>query len=165
MSLIKETGVGIVNANSYASVSDSNKYLSGNILWNSKTLPEKEELLKQASIIIDNNFEFWGVKRDYDTFLEFPRDKFFDYFDRVEVIDKVPVDIVKATCYVALDLCSRDPVQDTENATPIRRIQITGMMEVELGGSGSIGNRREPINRQALKLLNRWGASKGAKYY
>ena len=107
------------NANSYATLTESNSYMetvrpSDEVTWLKESEPTRERLLMLATRIIDNHFIFFGLKTDSNQSLQWPRQsvrvdgnfslynqKFFDK-------DLVPAVVKNATSQLALELVSKD---------------------------------------------------------
>ncbi len=65
--LIKETGDGLPNANSYANVADGDAYFEGHLYasaWTAATTANKEKALVFATRLIDSQYQFGGIKNE-----------------------------------------------------------------------------------------------------
>ena len=63
LTLIKEDGTGLANANSYADATDGNAYHEGHLYataWNAATTGQKEAALVMATRLLDGEFQFFG---------------------------------------------------------------------------------------------------------
>ena len=65
LTLIKETGAGLVDANSYADVADGNAYHDGHLYataWTGASDDQKAVALVMASRLIDAEWQFNGTR-------------------------------------------------------------------------------------------------------
>jgi hypothetical protein len=76
LTLIKEDGTGKANANSYASVEDSDAYHDGHLyatVWAAATIAKKEAALVFATRLIDTEYQFNGTRALAGQALQWPR--------------------------------------------------------------------------------------------
>lgn len=75
MALVKETGEGLSNSNSYASAADADAYFTdrGNTTWASYAVSQKEAALIRATDYIDANYIFRSVPLRPNQSLQCPR--------------------------------------------------------------------------------------------
>src|SRR6186713_2161702 len=76
LTLIKETGAGLADANSYASGADGDAYFDGHLYataWTAATLANKEKALVFATRLIDAEYLFAGWKTTEEQALQWPR--------------------------------------------------------------------------------------------
>ena len=76
LTLIKETGAGLSDANSYATAADGDTYHDGHLYatsWTAATTGSKEKALVMATRLIDGLFQFSGFKRMSTQALQWPR--------------------------------------------------------------------------------------------
>jgi hypothetical protein len=124
LTLIKETGAGLANANSYADVDDGNAYHDGHLYtsaWTGAGDDQKAVALVMASRLIDAEFQFNGTRTNAVQGLQWPRAKCpepdnvhvplsvllpipYDYVQ----YDTVPKAVVQATCELARELLITD---------------------------------------------------------
>ena len=124
LTLIKETGVGLVDANSYADVADGNSYHDGHLYasaWTAASDAQKAVALVMASRLIDAEFQFNGTRTNAVQGLQWPRAKCpepdnvhvpisvllpipYDYVQ----YDTVPKAVVQATCEMERELLIAD---------------------------------------------------------
>ena len=74
--LVKETGLGLSTANSYATAADGDSYHEGHAYpsgWTSKTTAQKEAALVMATRVIDAYVQFGGRKTTDGQALQWPR--------------------------------------------------------------------------------------------
>ena len=79
--LIKETGAGLSDANSYATAADGDGYHDGHLyaaVWTAAVTGSKEKALVMATRLIDGLFQFNGFKRMSTQALQWPRREFRD---------------------------------------------------------------------------------------
>ena len=124
LTLIKETGAGLVDANSYADVADGNVYHDGHLYataWTAASTDQKAVALVMASRLLDAEYQFGGVKTTDSQALLWPRYRCVDP-DRDPAIrvgllmitenwvpeDTVPKAVVQAACELARELLIAD---------------------------------------------------------
>jgi hypothetical protein len=124
LTLIKETGAGLANANAYADVADADAYHAGHLYataWTGATAVQKTAALVMATRLIDAEYQFNGVKTMDSQALLWPRYRCVDP-DRDPAIrvgrltiwenwlpeDQVPKNLVAATCELARELLIAD---------------------------------------------------------
>jgi len=112
LGVIKETGVGLANANSYASVDDGDAYHAGHLYptaWTSATTEKKKAALVMATRLIDVEYHFSGVRAVTTQSLQWPRENCPDP-DAGDLLSKtvVPKAVVHATCELARELIIAD---------------------------------------------------------
>jgi hypothetical protein len=141
--VVKETGPGSANANSYASVADADAYHEAHLYasaWTSASQATKEAALVMATRLIDGCYQFNGRKVSSAQALQWPRAKAIDpdgpnntelfgvsgrYFPE----DAVPVAVVNATCEVARELIKADST-DATDAEGLQSISIAGALNL-----------------------------------
>jgi len=151
--IIKETGAGSSDANSYASRSDGNAYADSRLhstAWTGASDDDKDRALIQATRTIDQEFQFNGYKANQSQALAWPRIECPDpdqpgYSSHLALrfipgayVDPtiVPVDVVNATCELAIALLAGDRTGDAQG-DGIKRIDIAGALEVEFSGQSA----------------------------
>ena len=134
MALEIEDGTGKTNAESYASVSDFDAYMTRRGLsLTTDTEANKEKLLVLAADYIEGLAErLQGTKSDYRNALQFPR---YDVwlFDHYIDSDDIPQRLKDAQCQLAYDMESKDafPVGSGESVIkkkvgPIEKTYASG---------------------------------------
>lgn len=153
--LIKETGAGLSDANSYASAADGDAYHDGHLYasaWTATTTGNKETALVMATRLIDGLFQFDGFKRLSAQALQWPRRECRDPDIETGVIPglllvrgpyldetKVPALVVNATCELARALLIEDRTDDPDGE---------GLISMNVVGSLGIvfnANDRQPV--------------------
>ncbi|HNT14145.1 MAG TPA: hypothetical protein PKO21_04705 [Verrucomicrobiota bacterium] len=112
LTLIKETGAGLVDANAYANAADGDAYHDGHLYasaWTAATLANKEKALVMATWLIDGQYQFNGVKADEAQARQWPRRRcrLPDSEDELPA-DSVPKAVIEATCEMARELLVAD---------------------------------------------------------
>jgi hypothetical protein len=124
LTLIKETGAGLADANSYAAVADGNTYHDGHLYgtaWTAATDAQKATALVMASRLIDAEYQFGGVQTTDGQALAWPRYRCSDP-DRDPMVrtsslliwenwlpeNLVPKNVIAATCELARELLIAD---------------------------------------------------------
>src|SRR5512137_1468455 len=111
LTLIKEEGAGMDDANAYADVTDADKYHEGHLYataWTSATAEKKAAALVMATRLIDALFQFNGVRTKATQALQWPREDCPDPDANPDVVgqrlvlsDVLPKAVVDATCETA----------------------------------------------------------------
>lgn len=108
LTLIKETGAGLVDANSYASAADGDAYHDGHLYasaWTGATLADQEKALVMATRLIDGQYQFAGLKTSSTQALQWPRMSCLDPDGEDDLpVDAVPKAVQDATCELAREL-------------------------------------------------------------
>ena len=112
LTLIKETGAGLADANNYADVDDGDAYHAGHLYataWTAADADKKASALVMASRLIDAECQFDGVKTTDAQALQWPRRQ-CRIPDNEDVLpdDAVPKAVVAATCELARELIITD---------------------------------------------------------
>lgn len=110
--LIKETGAGLANANSYADVADGDAYHAGHLYataWTATSADQKAVALVMASRLIDAEYQFGGIRAVASQALQWPRRqcRIQDQEDELPD-DAVPKALVDAACELARELLIAD---------------------------------------------------------
>src|SRR5258708_19869675 len=77
LTLIKEDGTGVANANSYVDANDGDAYHEGHLYvsaWTAATTANKEAALVFATRLIDAEFQFNCWRSNDEQALQWPRD-------------------------------------------------------------------------------------------
>ena len=172
LTLIKEDGTGMVDANSYASAADSDAYHDGHLYataWTGATLATKEKALVMATRLIDGEYQFNGFKESDEQALQWPRERCPDPDrsgggivpgivssfggDSWVASDVVPARVVQATCELARELI----VADRTAAPPGEGVTLVRLADQ----SETIYNKRDKrpvVPMVAQSLLCKYGA-------
>ena len=168
LTLIKEDGTGVANANSYADANDGDAYHEGHLYasaWTAATTANKEKALVFATRLIDSQFQFNGWRSNDEQALQWPRDHCPDPDKGLSIaivlrlrgasfvdFDVVPKAVVDATCEMARELLIVD-----RTAAPAGE----GMASTYNGPVGtkySKGDTRPIISHVAQAMLAKYGA-------
>lgn len=172
----KETGAGLANSNSYASVADGDAYAASRLYsssWVNATQTQKEQAVIMASRTIDQEIQFNGYKQSQQQAMQWPRRLCPDPdSDENSVIlggglgggpylpeNTVPSLVVQATCETALQLLKSDRTGDAQGQG-IKRVSLEGAVEVEFAEGMEAPL---PITRDALHMLSKYGQAIGAQ--
>jgi hypothetical protein len=112
LTLIKETGAGLADANAYADVATGDAYHDGHLYataWTVATADQKAVALVMATRVLDAEYRFGGVKAKDGQALQWPRSECREP-DTGDVVpdDAVPKALVDATCELARELLIAD---------------------------------------------------------
>jgi len=161
LTLIKEDGTGLANANAYANAADGDAYHDGHLYataWTGATADKKAAALVMASRLIDALFQFRGVRTKSAQALQWPREDCPDPDANPDVVgqrfvlsDVVPKAVVDATCETARALIIED-----RTANPLGEgLKFSGIGELQQ--SFDKGDRRPMIPHLALAMLSKFG--------
>jgi len=168
LTLIKETGAGLADANAYADVDDGNAYHAGHLYataWTAAADEQKAVALVMATRLIDAEFQFNGTRASAAQALQWPRTLCRDP-DAIPMplavllpissdyvpCDRVPKAVADATCEVARALLIED-----RTANPLGE----GLKYTSLGSSQTSfdkSDRRPVIPYVAQAMLAKYGS-------
>ena len=173
LTLIKETGAGLVDANSYADVADGNAYHDGHLYasaWTGASDDQKAVALVMASRLIDAEFQFNGTRTTAGQSLQWPRAMCPEPdnvhvpisvllpipYDYVEY-DKVPKAVVQATCEMARELL----IVDRTAAPAGEGLKYYNSGGVQTGYDKT--DRRTVLSQVAQVMLAKYGSQISAR--
>jgi len=145
LTLIKETGSGLPDANSYANVADADAYHDGHLYattWTAATTGNKEKALVLATRLIDASYQFNGWKTKTTQALQWPRDGARDpdrktlklsalsnVFGPFFESDKLPKALTDATCEMAREVLITDRT-DAPDGEGIVQVGLVGSVNI-----------------------------------
>ena len=171
--LVKETGAGLFNSNSYASVADADLYHAGHLYastWTGATSAQKSVALVMATRLIDAEYQFNGTRTTANQALQWPR-AMCPEPDNVHVpisallpipcdyvrYDSVPKAVVQATCEMARAMLVED-----RTANPLGEgLKFTGLGVNQTSFDKS--DRRPVLTQLAQVMLSKYGSQISAK--
>ena len=155
LTLIKEDGSGLANANSYATAADGDTYHDGHLYataWTAAVTGSKEKALVMATRLIDGLFQFNGFKRISTQALQWPRRECRDPDSEDGVVPglllvrgpfldetKVPALVVNATCELARALVIEDRTDDPDGEG-LSSVSVVGSLRLDFNA-----NDRQPV--------------------
>lgn len=182
LTLVKEDGTGMADANSYADVADCDAYHEGHLYaspWTGAAADRKAAALVMATQLIDSQFQFNGTRTSASQALQWPRAECRDpdrglltlsallpVLSNCVPYDSVPKAVVQATCEMARELL----VVDRTAAAPGEGIDTvqTAHASHDASGSGSTSDSsstkyskvdtRPIISQVARAMLAKYGA-------
>jgi hypothetical protein len=161
LTLIKETGAGLANANSYATVAECDAFHEGHLYataWTAATATNKAAALVMASRLIDVEMQFVGVRAVTGQALQWPRVDWVDRDTGLEIETAfVPAGLLTATCETARALLIED-----RTANPLGeglKFQTLGSLQQSFDST----DRRPVLPRLVLTLLKKYGADAGGR--
>jgi hypothetical protein len=166
--LVKETGAGLLNANSYASAGDCDAYHEAHLYataWTAASAATKEAALVMATRLIDGCYQFNGRKVTSTQALQWPRKACLDP-DSARIVgsyfaeDAVPVAVVNATCEVARELIKVDST-DATDAEGLQSISIAGALSIAFDSKNAQPKIPETAQTFLAKLGTYLSASSG----
>lgn len=170
ITLVKEDGSGMANANSYASLADGNAYHETHLYpepWNAATNERKLAALIMATRMIDSEMQFFGSKTTSTQALQWPREQCPDpdlndnTFPRLiggnwVLENVVPKIVVDATCELARRLLEKNRTADPDGEG-ISNLSITGALSITFDKT----DRADVLPREALHMLEKYGRAVG----
>jgi hypothetical protein len=173
LTLIKEDGSGMANANSYANAADGDAYHEGHLYattWTAATTARKESALVMATRVMDAMFRFNGFKRMSTQALQWPRyecrdpDAVSGVVPRLLLIrgpfldeTKVPAAVVQVTCELARELLEADRT-DNPMGEGLKTLRIEGALQLDFDPK----DRQPPVTRMVQAMLGRFGEYLGS---
>jgi len=160
LTLIKETGAGLADANAYANAADGDAYHDGHLYaaaWSAATTGNKEKALVMATRLIDAEFQFNGFKANEAQALQWPREDCRDpdadgWIGGTVADSVVPKSVIEATCEMARELLIAD-----RTASPPGE----GLKYQNTGGNQTgydKGDTRPVISQVAQAMLAKFGS-------
>ena len=155
LTLIKETGAGLSDANSYATAADGDAYHEAQVsasAWTAAPTGSKAKALVMATRLIDGLFQFNGFKRSSTQALQWPRRDCRDpdiengvvpglLLVRGPFLDetKIPALVVNAACELARSLLIEDRTDDPDGEG-LSSISVVGSLRLDFNA-----NDRQPV--------------------
>jgi hypothetical protein len=173
ITLVKEDGTGLANANAYASAADGDAYHAGHLYataWTGATDDQKAAALVMATRLIDGQYQFNGLRSQAGQALQWPRVNCPDpdkapipvltsllLYDPFVPFSIVPLAVVQAACEMARELLIAD-----RTASPPGQ----GLKYLNVGGTQTGYDKtdtRPVISPVAQAMLIKFGALVSAK--
>ena len=160
LTLIKEDGTGLSDANAYANAADGDAYFDGHLYasaWTAATTANKEAALVFATRLIDAEYQFHGYSANAEQALSWPRqrcpdpDESRDDDDGYLPSDAVPKKVVQATCEMARELL----ILDRTTAPPGEGLKYQNVGSDQTGYSKT--DVRPIISHVAQAMLAKFG--------
>jgi len=169
VTLVKEDGTGLPNANSYEDDASASQYMEDTgrkAEWRAFSGAERTSALIAATLFMDSTYRcrYLGVRAaaTIDTqALEFPRDDLYLPSGAAKPSTDIPLEVQQACAEYAL-VAASGPIQpdptysDSGRAVSMERKRVEGAVEIETQYDGSpagVINRRYPA---AERILSRW---------
>jgi hypothetical protein len=173
LTLIKEDGTGLPDANAYADVADCDAYHDGHLYataWTGATDVQKTAALVMATRLIDGEYQFNGLRSYSTQALQWPRVNCPDpdkapipvltsllLYDPFVPFSIVPLAVVEATCEMARELLIAD-----RTASPPGE----GLKSTTASGTATVYDKtdtRPVISAVSQALLIKFGSLVSAK--
>lgn len=125
--LVVETGVGLLNSNSYATVDEADVYHEDHLFasaWTTATEETKEKALIWSTRLLNEQVRWYGYKKTSTQALAWPRNSVVDYDGYSVNSDSIPIFLKRATAEFARHLIVADRTAETE---------ITGFKKIKVG--------------------------------
>lgn len=142
------------SANSYATLAEANTYMQTvrtdqEKVWLKQAEPTRERYLMMATRLIDQHYDFIGIKTTTEQALQFPRQSVptdgkwaraysLSFLDR----DTIPTFLKDATAELARILVETDVTADPDGA---------GMKQVAMGGMAMTFNEKDRISQGVIR--------------
>jgi hypothetical protein len=173
LTLIKETGAGLVDANSYADVADGDAYHDGHLYataWTGASAGQKTAALVMATRLIDAEYQFNGTRTTANQALQWPR-AMCPEPDNVHVpisvllpipydyvqYDTVPKAVVQATCEMAREFL----IADRTTAPAGEGLKYYNAAGIQTGYDKT--DKRPVLSQVAQVMLAKYGSQISAK--
>lgn len=158
MALVVETGAGLADAQSYASVEAATAYHAahGNAAWALAVESDQEAALVRATAFLDGSFgcRWPGERYSQDQALDWPRCYAWDR-DGWPLAD-VPKGIVAATCEAALIELASPGALSKKNEVGLKSLTVGSISKTWTGASAAAATAY-PAIRQALARIIKGG--------
>lgn len=182
LTLNKEDGTGMADANSYADVPDGDMYHDAHLYasaWTAASEQRKEAALMMATRLIDSQFQFNGTRTSASQALQWPRAECRDpdrglltlsallpVLSSFVPYDSVPKAVVEATCEMARELLIADrtaspPGEGIDTVTAAHATHAaTGSASDSTSSTTkySKADTRPIISQVARAMLSKYGA-------
>jgi hypothetical protein len=160
LTLIKESGSGLADANAYANAADGDAYHDGHLYaaaWTAASAGNKDKALVMATRLIDAEYQFGGTRLKSTQALQWPRedcpDPDADGWAGGTVADNVvPKAVIEATCELARELL----IVDRTAAPAGEGLKYYNDGSVQTGYDK--GDKRPVISPAAQALLAKLGS-------
>lgn len=163
ISLIKEDGTGLANANVYADIGDADLYLenTGRLCdWQEFDLETRKAALIQGTDYLDQAYRrrFKGTRSSSTQRLEWPRDSVYDELGTL--VTDIPEDIVNSSIEFAFSAASAPlaptPVVDDTGGQVIAIREKVDVLEREVRYSEATAPKTMRTYPQANLTVRRW---------
>lgn len=147
MALIVEDGTGLVDAESYISVTEADLYHAnrGNASWSLLSTTEKEIALRKATEYLDATYCWKGDIASLSQALNFPRENICDNQGR-ELDNIIPVQLKNTTAQVGLIAIDSELVPNTTRSDHVKREKV-GELEIEYKDGAPTTTQYNYVNR------------------
>lgn len=133
MALVVEDGTGLLNSTSYVSLAEAADYFDADAFnedaWDALGDTAKENLLKKATRLVDQYYDFFGSKYKTDSSLRWPRSGVSDLDGNQIPVNVVPKQLKFAVCELAIALNSSEYGADPEDLG-IKEVEVDGVRVV-----------------------------------
>jgi len=164
ITLVKEDGTGLANANVYSDLNDADQYLENSdrkTAWRAFSSKERSSALIQGADYLDQTYRnrYKGVRFSSDQRLEWPRESVFDELGVLVPADEIPEDIGNASIEYAFEAVSSPlaptPVTDDTGREVISARDKVDVLETERTYR-DVSTRRFQSYPRAELVIRRW---------
>lgn len=164
ITLVKEDGTGLANANTYADVADANAYLENTgrkDAWSAYSSAEKSAALVQGTDYLDQYYRsrFKGVRFSATQRLEWPRNEVYDELgnlvDAADIPEEVPNAAIEFAFEAAAGPLAPTPAASETGGRVLRVREKVDVLETETQYSDSSVRLTRAFPRANL-VIRRW---------
>lgn len=165
VTLVEESGAGLVNANSYASVATADAYFETHPFysdnWSEILAPDKQILLIAATRLLDSMYQWYGYRASTAQALDWPRKGVRDTYDTLLDYTAVPARLRQATAEQAFFLTKGDKSYESQASTGLDKLKID-VIELDFTSSTSTTKAgTQPIPSTVRNMLRGLGDYSG----
>lgn len=150
VTLVKETGAGLTNANAYTDVTEAAALLETHpdyaAYWVGLTADQKAIALIKAAEWLDNRFRWYGAVKTTTQAMQWPRTKVYDSHGVIVAAGSMPIELRKANAYIA--------TQWAKEITLYNTVQETGIPK-SIGLPGGLTLSFDPKTEVAAVLVGK----------
>lgn len=151
---------GSATATAYTTIADASAYFSGRLYtetWDDADEADQCKALKQATKMLDWNYEWNGSTASSDQALLWPRAGVTGPDGFLEASDEIPVRIAEGTAELAMALLAADRTAESEEAVKGISQVTAGSVSVSFRGGAAISR---PIPDNVHQIVGFYGTKK-----
>lgn len=164
VTLVEETGAGLANANTYASVAYADAYFESHPFysdnWAEILSADKAILLAAATRLLDSMYQWYGYRSTQTQGLDWPRRGVRDTYDYLLPLGTVPDRLRQATAEQAFWLTKGDKSTEAQTSTGLDKLRID-VIELDFSSSTSTKSSTQPVVSSVRTLLRGLGDYSG----
>ena len=165
ITLTKEDGTGLANANIYADLNDADQYLENTgrrTAWRAFSSRDRQAALIQGTDYLDQVFRnrFKGSRFSSAQRLEWPRSDVYDELGNLVPADEIPEEVLNASIEFAFEAAGSPlaptPEVDDTGGVVIKKREKVDVLEEETTYSDAQAIRRFRSYPRAELVIRRW---------